>query len=93
MLRIICGALGVSRSQDVLQKNFFDLGGTSITSVSVVVRLRELGLDLTLESFLKAATIGDVVNDILKVRARVSSVLSVCVCLRSEAVHTHKYSF
>ncbi|XP_045106060.1 uncharacterized protein LOC123501339 [Portunus trituberculatus] len=68
VLRIICGALGVSRSQDVLQKNFFDLGGTSITSVSVVVRLRELDLDLSLESFLKAATIGDVVNDILKAK-------------------------
>lgn len=81
MLRIICGALGVSRSQDVLQKNFFDLGGTSITSVSVVVRLRELGLDLTLESFLKAATIGDVVNDILKVYVPESLLSCLCVCV------------
>lgn len=78
VLRIICGALGVSRSHDVLQRNFFDLGGTSITSVSVVVRLRELGLDLTLDSFLKATTIGDVVNDILKVKLLPS--LSCFIC-------------
>ncbi|KAK8754591.1 hypothetical protein OTU49_016795, partial [Cherax quadricarinatus] len=68
VLRIICGALGVERSHEVLQRNFFHLGGTSISSVSVVVRLRELGLDVTLEAFLKAATIGEVVNDILKAK-------------------------
>ncbi|XP_045592586.1 beta-alanyl-bioamine nonribosomal peptide synthetase ebony [Procambarus clarkii] len=68
VLRIICGALGVSRSQDVLQKNFFELGGSSITSVGVVVRLRDLGLDVTLDAFLKAATIGEVVSDILKAK-------------------------
>lgn len=67
MLRIICSALGVERSQDVLQRNYFELGGTSIDCVGVVVRLRELDLDLTLDAFLKAPTIGDVVNDILKV--------------------------
>ncbi|XP_064077353.1 beta-alanyl-bioamine nonribosomal peptide synthetase ebony-like [Macrobrachium nipponense] len=68
VLRIICGALGLARSQDVMNQNFFALGGSSITSVSVVVRLRDLGLDVTLEAFLKANTIGEVVNDILKAK-------------------------
>ena len=66
-MNVICDFLNIDKSPELLKRNFFALGGSSITSVCVVVRLRELGLDVKLDSFLKAGTIGDVIHDILKV--------------------------
>ncbi|CAL4123344.1 unnamed protein product, partial [Meganyctiphanes norvegica] len=93
--RILCSTLGVDKNYDIMNKNFFALGGTSISSVRAIVRLRELGLELTLESFLKAPTIGDIVHDILKAKtmADVVNLFSPCLSPLPTSTGSKRSSF
>jgi acyl carrier protein len=42
-----------------IRDNFFDLGGTSLTSVEVVVRLKEAGLTITPEMLFEHQTVAE----------------------------------